>query len=682
LFIKKTPEERIKSAEEHLKVAEDLLKLNQLKAMTIPTEPNGSSEEYCTLAEAAGGVTEKVSLVRLDTVLSRLSTLLVSDKDDTLDGYIQNRNDYKLSTDAIIKLPKYGSIEEVQREHMALTCSRLLGLDTTRSTMMTHDGKPALFVPFDNIQLMSQFAQGKTLTAIDPNLLKSRTTYQHYSTLNPVGAGLQPEEFIEDFGKAFSLFYLCMDTDSIGGYNQNKALKDNRSLFVFDQVVMTSDKMKLDSRLSLQPDEFIMKHTRHGQGRNRTLIEDAPLSSKYESLRELVTAKASIEDYITRTISAYNAKIDEQNFRPEQKNQLICLRDDAQKILTVIQKRIDKIDDVLPKASKKNESFVSKALILEKLMHNPVLFTDQGRPYRHPWTHRHDNPVKRIETKNDDKLVLIFERPVSTKMVAFLNRSGLSSLSQDGSSLNQVSISSDELNSVQENMLYPECTSEIDDNKNYLDAEDLSQISKAYGKGHRTRIMNLVTVSEELLRKYTKPEEQITIMNYRLSSLQNYINTAKDKGFGMHVMKKMHFDSQQRLQKMIPECKLKGAFAVALKLDQVALFNKVVASVINKKQGNSEHFKGFITTCQSLRSDKGMNHKDAKSESELLKDLCSNPEASLFNAHIEESKTSNIEKTHDFRKKVASGRRVSIKHNLRQTDEYPAAPYQSSRTLP
>ena len=380
--------------------------------MTIPGEHGAGAMTYCTLAESAGGVTEKVSLVRLAKVTEQLGRLRDTDVAD-VDAYIAHRGNYKLSTEAILKLPKHGSIEEVQRESMALNISRILHLDTTSSSMVSHNGKPALFVPFENIRLLKDFAQGKTFTPFG-----SSKSYEHYSTINPVGEGVQGDSFVEDFGNALGLFYICSDPDSIGGYNQNKALRDNRSLFIFDQVVMPSDKLKLDSRISLQPDDIIMGHTRHGRGRNRTLIEDSSFTAKFDSIVEILRQQERIYKYANRTIALYTNEIERINrdlgrlHTPlqdkelkEQKAQFGALLKDAINLREAVKSRIDKIGTTLPRRSRDlSNNDICQALVLEKLVHNPRLFTDLGRPYKNPWTTRQDNPVTLIATTEPGKL--------------------------------------------------------------------------------------------------------------------------------------------------------------------------------------------------------------------------------------------------------------------------------------
>lgn len=627
---------QLELAKKRLTVAEDLLKVNKLTAMTIPSEHGAPNQTFCTLAESAGGVTEKVSLVSLGKVTTQLGRLRDTAV-GSIDDYVNHRGDYKLSTEAILKLPKHGKIEEVQRESMALNISRILGLNTTRSTMLTHEGKPALFVPFDNIKLMKEFAKGKEFNAFNPNPFATASTYEHYSTINPVGQGLQGDQFIDDFGSAFSLFYVCSDTDSVGGYNQNKALRDSRSLFIFDQVVMPSDKMKLDSRLSLQPDEFIMKHTRHGQGRNRTLIEDSSFTRKFDSIVNLLDKQEQIYRYARRTANYHNAeiaKIEADLRRPHtdkekkelkaQKEQLTTLRDDALKLKDVIRSRIDQISDILPKRSRDlNKVDVRQALVLEKLIHNPVLFTEGGRPYKYPWTNRQNNPVKTLATNSSGNIVITFDSKVSKDMVSFLQRAGINSLRPISG--NQLEISRHDLDRLSEDMLHPETQVALQD-KSYLNRQDLVQISKAYGKGNRTQILDLTQLSQRMLQapKYTA-EQKLNIMDDTRIRLQDFINNAKDKGFGMHVMKKFNFDMQQRLQTMLaPELKasVNEGFSAAIKYDQMELFNKVVSSAIRNNKLESPEFRQFIQACRTQGAlPVTPNHDDAVRASTMIKEL-------------------------------------------------------------
>jgi hypothetical protein len=616
--------------QKQLNILLDLNKVNQLERITIPQD-NGAPLTYCTLAEAAGGVTEKVSLISLAKVKTQLGQLCARDN-LTVDLYDTERGQYKLNTEAIIKLPKHGDIKEVQHEALALNISRMLGLNTTASTSVSYNGHPALFVPFDNIRLLSDFATGKTFTA---GLGFSGKTYTHYSTINPVGDGLQADCFVDDFGTALGLLYLSSDTDAIGGYCQNKALQNCKALFIFDQVIMDSDKFVLDSRLSLQPDQFFVKHLRHGKGRNRTLIEDSPMTTKYASLMQLKEDSGKILQYLSHVAWQHHNRgeaIKQQlkgQITKEARDQLTeelkdvqILEKDAETLKSKIQTRIKKIDEILPKvtgAVSVNE--VRQVLILEKLLHNPVLFSDDGRPYKNPWTSRQDNPAQSVNDLNNGSVEITFKNKVSPEMLAFIKRQG------GGDSLTLTSpkvitVSKAHLNALSEGMLHPEHTVNLNANAHYLDAADLAQIKDAYTDGHRTRIISAIADYQAVMnnRARSTPDKMACLVKTE-ADLKAFIQTAKDKGFGLHVLKKFHFDEQQRLQTLMNQAlipaNLNQAFAAALKLDRVSEFNEVVREAITHNKLTDAQFTGFLTLCIQKEA-LATNHSSAQRESLAL----------------------------------------------------------------
>ncbi|CAM2818362.1 hypothetical protein [Legionella worsleiensis] len=613
-----------------LNILMDLNKVNQLERIAIPLD-NGATSVYCTLAEAAGGVTEKISLVSVDSVKTQLGRLN-EQEDLTVERYNQNRAQFKLSTEAIIKLPKHGDIKEVQREAMALNISRIMGLDTGSSTTISHKGHPAMFVPFDNIQLLSEFSSGKTFTA---GLGIGGQTYTHYSTIKPVGEGMQGDRFVDDFGNSLALFYLCSDTDAVGGYCQNKALRNGRSLFVFDQVIMDSDKFILDSRLSLQPNQFIVKHTRHGQGRNRTLIEDSSMVSKYASILHLKESGAKIIQYANHVAWQHHNRAEtlrdqlggvldratRDRLLDELKDVEILERD-AITIKTKIEGRIKKIDEVLPKTTGVVSSDeVRQALILEKLIHNPVLFSDDGRPYKNPWTNRQTNTVQSIRDMGNGSVQINFKSKVPPDMMQFIKRHG------GGDSMALVSakvltISKADLNTLSEGMLHPEHQTILSPDRDYLAREDLAAIKSAYGVGHRTRIINTITTYKSIMNDAERrPADKIAALTKTEADLKEFIRTAKDKGLGMHVLKKFYFDAQQQLQKLMnPDlmpANLNEAFSAALKLDRVSEFNAVVREAIAQNKLADAQFTGFLTACIQ-KAALATNHPEGVRESQNL----------------------------------------------------------------
>lgn len=618
-----TVEERL---QEQCTILEDLNKINNLNILAIPQE-DGTSEDYCTLAEAAGGVTEKVSLIRKDDVTARLNHLLEQDI-GTLNDYSQYRDNFKLSTQAIIKLPKHGNVLEVQREAMALNFSRLLNLETSKSTMLTHAGKPALFVPFDKIRLLSDVATGKSMQA----LLFSFAKYSHYSTLNPVGEGLESERFIEDFGKSLGLFYLCSDTDAIGGYNQNKAIKGNK-LFIFDQVMMLDDKLGLDSRLSMEPVKFLTKHTRHDQGRNRTLIEDSNMDNKFDALMDLKNNKPLLIQHCNKIAYIHDKQLKsietqlQNTIEPQQKSHLkqqqheiSQLKTDALLLRQAIIRRIDQIDKVLPKFdnTKINSDMVKKTLILEKTLNNPILFKKDGRPYRNPWTQRNSLNAVSIEADEEEQIHISFNQKPSPALINMLNRHGLSTLNSTDF---DVVVSKDDLLKLTETSIYPEQIQALDHEASYLNLSDLNVIKDSYGKAQQSQIMAAITDYSDVMQ-----DEQESVNNKLLkmdateAAVNSIMSQAKDQGFAKHVLKKLQCDMQVQLQTMIQDTmpdNMQAAFMSAKKLDRMSDFNKVVRAAIVNRKTKDDDFTQFLNVCLQCEQD-ATDHFRAQSNSKTL----------------------------------------------------------------
>ncbi|AMP89439.1 hypothetical protein [Legionella pneumophila] len=614
-----------------LNVLTDLNKINQLQRLNIPKD-NGSSLSYCTLAVTIEGVTEKISLITLAKVKEQLGHLCAQNELD-LDSYSESREQYyKLDTQGILKLPKRGDIKEVQREAMALNISRLMGLDTTSSTTVTYNGHPALFIPFDNINLLNEFSSGKIFKA---GMGLSGQSYTHYSTIKPLGEGIQADLYIKDFGNALALLYLCCDTDAIGGYCKNKALRNYISLYIFDQVFTDTDKFILDSRISLQPNQFIMKHTRHGQGRNRTLIEDSSIVTKYASIMQLKELKRIITQYCdhiswlhhnrTQTIKIQlqgELANDERVRLTEELNDVEILEKDAEQIKRQILIRINNIAEVLPQTTGiVGFDVIRQCLILEKLLHNPALYSDDGRPYKNPWTTRQRNTAQTINDLQNGKLQITFKFNIPEEMVDFIKRRG------GGDSLTMTSpkvitISKVDLDSLRENMLHPEHSPELSLNTDYLDDKDLCIIKMAYRIGNRTKILNTIAEYRILMNNgKVSSHDKMECLAQTEAKIKALIEMANDKGLGMHILKKFYFDAQQQLQKLInPEVMphdISQAFAAALKLDRVSEFNKVVREAIVQNKVTDPQFIIFLSDCIK-KEVLATNYKEAQKESRAL----------------------------------------------------------------
>ncbi|KTD09253.1 coiled-coil protein [Legionella gratiana] len=610
-------------------ILQDLKKINELKQISI-TQNNGSTLDYCMLEEDIGGVTEKIPLVSLKSVKKQLRNLCECSINLRIDDYYAAREQYKLCTEAIIKLPKRGDIREVQHEAMALNISRLLGLDTAITISITYNDHPALFILFSDIRLLSEFSSGKTFTS-----WLSGKTYTHYSTIKPIGEGIEADCFIDDFSNALGLFYICSDPDTLGGNCQNKALKGGKSLFIFDQSLMDTDKFILDSRLCLIPGEFLRKHTRHGIGRNRTIIEDSSFNSKFASIMRLKTLKDKLIQYANHVTWQHHQKITKIQ-RKLQKNQshekytrlttqlnnLIILEKDAEILKTKIQERIATIENLLPQTTGEINSIeIRQALIFEKLMHNPILFSDDGRPYKNPWTYRQFNTIKQIDDLRNGYIQLTFTDKISAAMVEFIKRRSKSD-SIIINSVKTVLISKEQLMLLNENLLHPEHQLILDPSINYLDLMDLTVIKEAYNVGNRSHVINTINSYHTKMDCDTlSVDEKITLIAETENQLKAYLTTAYDKGFCKHVLKKFYFDVQQQLQKFIPTleipAQLNNAFIAALQLDRISEFNTVVMEAIKYDKTNDSQFICFLDNCIQ-RVNNTRNYIEAQQESREL----------------------------------------------------------------
>ncbi|WP_454781082.1 hypothetical protein [Legionella sp. WA2022007384] len=615
-------------AEKKLNILLDLNKINELKRINIPQD-NGPDLCYCTLQENVGGVTEKISLISLERVKKQLGRLCSNLDDLSIENYHTGREQYKLSTQAIIKLPKRGDIKEIQHEAMALNISRLLKLDTTDATTICHNGHPALFIPFEEIRLLSEFSLGKTFYS-----WLAGKTYTHYSTIKALGEGIQADCFINDFGDVLGLLYLCSDTDTIGGNCQNKALRNAKSLFIFDQSLMDTHKFILDSRLCLIPGEFLKRHTRHGLGRNRTIIEDSSMCSKFHSIMQLRAIGDKMIQYITHIAWQHHKQqvrikrqfkkqlsIEKQSQLTTYLSDLIILEKDAELLRTRITERLKSIDEVLPQTTG-NISFldIRQALIFEKLLHNPILFSDDSRPFKYPWTYRQQNKIKKIEEFGDNLIQLTFSDKVSSAMLDFIKRRG-GGESITSTSAKTITLTKTHLAALREDLLHPEHQLVLDLSTNYLDPADLAIIKEAYNAGNRTYVMNAITTYREKMNSSISTDEKLKCIVETEKQLKELIDAAYDKGFGMHVIKKFFFDAQQQLQKMMPPLKtpmnLNEAFIAALRLDRVSEFNAVVLEAVRQNKITNLQFTDFLDEC-ILRVGAATNYTQAQHESRML----------------------------------------------------------------
>lgn len=603
--------------DKRLQILRDLNKINQLSLLDIPKDAN-TTLSYCVLKEATAGVTEKIPLMPLANVINQLNRLS-SSPDLTVDSYNANRNAYKLSTQAILKLPKHNSVTEVQHESIALGLSRMMNLSTTQSLMVMHDGKPALLVPFDNITLLNEFAEGTTETAW---LTTTWSKYTDNSTIKPLGEGLQADCYVEDFGKAFGLMYVCNDPDAIGGYNQNKALLDARELYIFDQVVkLGSDSLQLDSRLCLQA-TLVSEQSRHLSGRNKSLIEDSSMATKFQSLIQLRELDSKMDKYI------YDLELKHQNYKQQLPNnpqnkkaleQLALLIQDGLEVHKAIKARVGKINAILPKTKGNvGNDLVLHSLILQKLLHKPVLFTQDGRPYKYPNGKTPTNPVESIQEVDADNVQIVFKDYIPTDVLQALKSMGYLQ-SMTSLRINSFVISRKDLLALEEHALYPESKLTLQ-SINYLSPQQLSFIHSAYAVDYEGSKLSLQINHYQQVMASDKPlADKLQAIVDIEKLVVAYVQNSDNKGWGKHVLKKLQFDIQNRLQKLMPQvpAQLTNAFIAALKLDKVAQFNQVVLNAVKNNRVKDPEFLAFLDECMRLET-RATNYKEAQVQSRQI----------------------------------------------------------------
>lgn len=665
-------------------ILEDLNKIKNLTLIEIKQDDD-SKLQYCTLSESVGGVTEKVSLVQLATAKDKLQKL-TTDLPKDYQSYIDHLSEYQLKTDAIIKLPKHGKITEVQHEAVALNISRLLGFNTTQSTVVSYQDKPALFVPFEKIQLLSDFVESNV-----PNPKESKTS-THYSTIKAIGEKLKYDQSIEDFGKTLGFLYLCNDPDTIGGYAQNKALINSKQLYVFDQVIMTETigkpYLSIDSRMSLFPSALIAKHSRHFRGRNRTVIEDSAFDAKFDSVVNLFKNKQAILSHIDdvinthkenevkiksnmikrqQMISSLSEKLNTLNQQRENSKTAISsdMDEDIKLLETALKDEIkqlhenqSKLDNLatlladafdiqqavgsrlqnalryLPKMNNsdlnetvllENKDVIKHALIFEKLLNNPRLYSEDGRPYKHPWTDRNNINIINVKITKDNKVQLFFNRDLDMNYLKGLKILANIEGMKIGFNNTSIEIDRDELLKINEISPFPEMTNGFDIKKKYLDHKELNFIQQFYGEGHRTRVIKEIREYEKKIQSHElSTKEKLNAMQYAVKILYHYLTDAADKGFIKHVQVKLQLDIQQQLQKLINEpvlnAKLQEAFNAAMKLDSMAMFNEVLINAIRTNNLQNPFFTNYLDTCIRY-ANQADNYTEAKNASDALYQL-------------------------------------------------------------
>ena len=485
--------------------------------------------------------------------------------------------------DALLKLPKHGSIKQVQNETMALGIAECAyGLTTALATMVNFEGKPAIFVPFDDMTPLTKVAAGESRVRNDGKVAHEN------STLNPIGSGLSPNVFIEDFGNAFGLMYLSGDPDAVGLENQNKGYIGNR-LYVFDQAISTYaerpyfDLFKVDSRLCQTPSTPLTKRIRHTKGRNFSLLEDASTANKFASMS--IENCKRVVNYCDEVINGYKHQTYESI---KDYNQGQYLMQGAIEVREAIIARINKYQRMLPTATNVDNETLKNTLILEKLLNKPKLYTDLGRPYRNlTTTTPHKLRIINVTGQENDLVNIEFKNKLSSETIKVLqDKLGSNNLVI---SPNRRSITLDRnlLNDL-ETTFYPEIASEVGSG-DYFSQKDIENICATYNDESQS-YTTFVNQYANAMQHASSPEVEICILNTFRKNLKNHESQESNPGLHKHLSKKFEYNIQQKLQEILENRLLQQfsdedvssfiqtqnqAFASAVKLDCLAEFNSL-----------------------------------------------------------------------------------------------------------
>ena len=515
-------------------------------------------------------------------------------------------NQKKPKACALLKLPKHGNIKQVQSEAMALGLSAtVFGLTTASATMVNYEEKPALFVPFDNMQPLTKIAIGE-----DHTQSSDKPAFEN-STIEPIGNGLAPNVFLEDFGKSFGLMYLCGDPDAVGRNNQNKGFID-RNLYVFDQAIFTHeyptyfDLFILDSRLCQTPSTYIGGLLRHTRGRNYSLLEDASIDAKFASL-DPHKLQAALE-YCDEIIRGFEQQTNLSNPKQAQNNKILLAY--ARHTKNVIQKRINKYLQILPKCENINNETVKNALIFEKIVNKPKLFTDISRPYRNlTTTCPHKFKINKIVKTEENNVKIFFDQELDTITIARVKKRLGPNNVRINNAEKSLTIPENLLNNL-EKKFYPETTTTLENDVIYFSKSHVEELCKTYNYENSDLYQSTRNYERSMAPIKTIKEIVDDIKEHR-KNIEKTAKESKDLPLYQHLIKCFEFDAQQKIQQAVQrEFRALGkdqtdtlintqnqAFSTAIKLDCIIEFNN-----LSLLYANNINDQNIVTKTQELFS--------------------------------------------------------------------------------
>ncbi len=509
-------------------INDQIKKLDSLKPISIPMQ-DGSEKIYYSIADSAGGVTEKTCLIDEDTLRSNLEELIQASS-------VQDVKNNKVQMNAFLKHPKAGVDTEVQREAMGLQIARMLGFpQVTKSTLVLHDTgsgqHPCLFVPFGT-------------------MVKLTDSLDHHESFHGRIKSIPQSDNIEDFGKYSAFFMLCSDPDFIGKQGQNKGLatdaQGNRQLYIFDQVFMSNNNFAFDRGLNLIPVSPLSTLPKlialHFMGRNKSVINDSSYEEKIGGIIQLLSEKESIRvmfDDAAKANNNANNNVDTSIVRQLQSDAKICLKRFNQRMAGLykffpvinVDSKLVSIDQLLKSKDNDNKvNLLKKSMLLNSLLNKPKLFDKYGKPYRAPYFSQTRTHVRSVSFNKDSVTIGLgrrFGRPLSERKKAMLEAKGFY-ISPDGKT---ASISNNKLLKLDEKSFFEIQQPTINMEHDYINRQEIQTLAKSYGANNKitNEIINLVCdgTSHTDLGQIEKKIEKLTKMSGEKNSSLGFIQHVK-----------------------------------------------------------------------------------------------------------------------------------------------------------
>lgn len=507
-------------------INKQLKKIQTLNRLNIPTQTG--LQTYYSITDSVGGVTEKTCLID-QAFLRKQLTILSNVKN------VEEFKKNKIQINAILKHPKAGKVEEVQREALALNIARVLNFKhVTESTMVYHDtgnGRyPCLLVPFGEMDLLTQSVENASSS-------KGRLKKDHFQS-------------VEDFGKYSAFFMLCADPDFMGKSCQNKGLTPGipKELYIFDQVFMSAQHLGLDRAFNIAPTNIYSDMpnfiARHFMGRNKTVINDSSFGEKIQSAIEILQKKDSIEA-IFRAMYAVHRNQKDPHSTLLRQDTLNCFNNFNKRIRSIkklfpsikVNKKAVDILDLAQNPQEDSLKLLKKSMLITQLVNKTQLFDKYGKPYRAPFFSNPSTYVKSVAIEGD-KVSISFSRtwgnPLSENKKALLQQYGFN-VSEDGKS---ATISKAKLLELNENIYFKEQEDSIDLNYSYLNPQKI----KLLGRNYKEDESNTLKVIK-IIQKNLSPLE--TISRLRLLPFKN-------KGFAAHLEQCFWYENMKKIIKKAP----------------------------------------------------------------------------------------------------------------------------------